>query len=69
MEQNSKIDEWITQAEAARIRGVSRQSINKLVKAGRLDTFTIGGSVFVNSKQIAHFQPSPKGRKKALDHE
>lgn len=66
MDQNTIEGGWITQAEAARIRGVSRQSINKLVKAGRLNTFTVGGSIFVDSKQIAHFQPSPKGRKKLV---
>lgn len=62
-------DEWITQAEAARKRGVSRQSINKLVKAGRLLTLTIGGVVFVSSQQISQFEPAPKGRKRQSKNE
>lgn len=62
-------DEWITQAEAARKRGVSRQSVNKLVKAGRLRTLTIGGVVFVSSQQINKFEPAPKGRKRQSKNE
>jgi hypothetical protein len=35
--------EWISQAEASRIRGVSRQAIAKLVANGRLRCLEIGG--------------------------
>ncbi|HID29779.1 MAG TPA: DNA-binding protein [Desulfobacterales bacterium] len=40
--------EWLSQADAARLRGVSRQAISKLVQRGRLRTLTIGGHVFVH---------------------
>ncbi|MDO7886467.1 hypothetical protein [Hymenobacter cheonanensis] len=58
--------DWISQAEAARRKGVSRQAINKLVKAGRLKTLEIGGSVFVSSEQVSQYTPAPKGRKKRI---
>jgi len=37
------LDDWISQAEAARIRGVTRQAIAKLVNQNRLRTLLIGG--------------------------
>ncbi|MGH8551402.1 MAG: helix-turn-helix domain-containing protein [Methylococcales bacterium] len=40
--------EWVSQADAARLRGVSRQAISKLVQKGRLRTLTIGGRVLVH---------------------
>ena len=39
--------DWVTQAEAARLRGVSRQAISKLVEKGRFRTRTVGGRTFV----------------------
>lgn len=57
-------DDWITQAEAARLRGVSRQAINKLIKSGRLKTICVGGIRFVSSSEIKLFVPAPSGRKK-----
>ena len=42
------MNDWISQADAARLRGVSRQAISKLVQKGRLRTLTIGGHVLVH---------------------
>jgi excisionase family DNA binding protein len=55
-------DEWISQAEAARIRGVSRQAIAELVKRQRLETLSIGGRLLVRRKQIEQFKAQPVGR-------
>jgi len=55
-------DEWISQAEAARLRNVSRQAISLLVKKGRLPVLTIGGRVFVRRKEVEEFTPEPPGR-------
>lgn len=55
---------WITQSEAARIRGVSRQAINNLVKKGRLKTLEIGSVTFVDKSQIENFQMLNSGRPK-----
>lgn len=55
-------DEWISQAEAARLRKVSRQAISLLVKKGRLKVLKIGGRAFVNRKEAEEFTPEPAGR-------
>src|SRR5579883_3289146 len=55
-------DEWISQAEAARIRGVSRQAIADLVKRRRLETLKIGGRLLVRRADIEQFSAQPSGR-------
>ncbi|MGP8260039.1 MAG: helix-turn-helix domain-containing protein [Acidobacteriaceae bacterium] len=54
--------EWVSQAEAARIRGVSRQAISRLIKKGRLQVLEIGGKVLLNRSEIEAFVPDPPGR-------
>lgn len=66
MTETTPNQDWISQAEAARRKGVSRQAINKLVKAGRLKTLAIAGSVFVSSEEISQYTPAPTGRKKKV---
>nr|VFJ96273.1 MAG: Helix-turn-helix domain [Candidatus Kentron sp. LFY] len=44
--------EWLSQADAARLRGVSRQAISKLVRKGRFRTLVIGGHVFVHKEDV-----------------
>jgi excisionase family DNA binding protein len=56
--------EWISQAEASRIRGVSRQAIAKLVANGRLRCLEIGGRTFVSRSDVIEFVPLPGGRPK-----
>lgn len=56
--------QWITQAEAARIRGISRQAINKLVKAGKIQTLEISSVIFVSKEEIEKFKPKLAGRPK-----
>jgi excisionase family DNA binding protein len=56
------LDEWISQAEAARVRRVSRQAIALLVKRGRLNVLKIGGRVLVRRKEVEEFTPEPAGR-------
>ncbi|MEW6682568.1 MAG: helix-turn-helix domain-containing protein [Nitrospirota bacterium] len=55
-------NEWISQAEAARLRGVSRQAIARLVKKGRLPVLKIGGRLLVRRKEVEDFKPEPAGR-------
>jgi excisionase family DNA binding protein len=54
--------DWVSQAEAARIRGVSRQAISRLIKKGRLRVFQIGGKVLLNRAEIEAFVPEKPGR-------
>lgn len=58
------LSEWISQAEAARLREVSRQAIAKLVANGRLVTLDIGGRAFVRRSDVLAFEPNPAGRPK-----
>jgi excisionase family DNA binding protein len=55
-------NEWMSQAEAARLRGVSRQAIALLVKKGRLPVLKIGGRLLVRRKEVEEFTPEPAGR-------
>ncbi len=55
--------EWISLSEAARLRGVSRQAISKLVKQGRLRTLNAGGRPLVYKADVNSFRPLPPGRK------
>ena len=61
--------DWITQAEAARLRKVTRQAIARLVGNGRLRTLDIGGRSFVNRSDVLAFEPHPPGRPKGTTHE
>jgi excisionase family DNA binding protein len=59
---SKECQEWISQAEAARLRGVSRQAIARLVQRGRLKILRIAGRTLVQRKEIEHFEPEPAGR-------
>jgi len=52
----------VSQAEAARIRGVSRQAIGRLIKRGRLRTIIMGGHVLVHRADLLRFQRRGAGR-------
>lgn len=58
------LSEWISLAEAARLRGVSRQAMSKLVKQGRLETLNAGGRLLVHRSHVASFEKKPAGRPK-----
>jgi excisionase family DNA binding protein len=55
---------WISQAEAARIRGVSRQAISKLVHSHRIRTLNIAGKILVFKEDIENYKPLAAGRPK-----
>jgi hypothetical protein len=59
-----KVDpgELVNQKEAAKIRGVSPQSINYLVKRGKLSTITIGDRKFLLRSEVENFKPGIGGR-------
>lgn len=59
---NTPENDWITQSEAARLRGVSRQAINKLIKKGRIKCIQISSVVFVDRKEIENFKALNSGR-------
>lgn len=56
-------EDWISLAEAARIRGISRQAISNLVNRGRLPCLRISNAIFVQRSVIQDFTELPPGRK------
>jgi hypothetical protein len=61
--------QWVSQAKAAEIRGVSRQAIAGLLKKGRFTTLSIGGKILLKRSEVEEFKPKPPGpspKKKAL---
>jgi excisionase family DNA binding protein len=66
----SDISTWISQSEAARLRGVSREAIYNLVKKNRLKILKIGDKTLVNRIEVENYRPrlpGPKPRKKKRD--
>jgi len=63
-EETLNIKDWITQAEAARVRDVTRQAINKLVKSNRIRSVKIGGVTLVNKDDVKNFVAKSSGRPK-----
>jgi len=61
---NKLSDDWISQAEAARLRGVTRQAIGKLVVAERIRTMSVAGRLLVFRADIVEFKKLPAGRRK-----
>jgi excisionase family DNA binding protein len=59
------LSDWISQAEAARLRGTTRQAVAKLVRNGRLRTIKVGGYTFVSRAEIMKFQAQPSGRRRS----
>jgi len=59
--------DWISQAEAAHLRGVTRQAIARLVRRDRLRTLVIGGHTLVSRADVEAFVPRPAGRPKGKE--
>ncbi|HXC95399.1 MAG TPA: helix-turn-helix domain-containing protein [Edaphobacter sp.] len=55
-----QLDEFISQAEAARFRGVSKQAIANLIQRGRLTTVKIAGRTLLLRSEVETFAPQPK---------
>lgn len=66
MNQKWAPEEWISQAQAAKLRGVTRQAIGKLVGQGRLRTLEVAGRILVFREDVAVFQKLPVGRPKKV---
>jgi hypothetical protein len=60
MRKTVKPGELISQAEAARIRGVSQQAIANLIRRGRLMSTLVAGRTLVLRPEVEAFVPKPK---------
>ncbi len=65
MQKKINLTEWISQAEAARLRGVSRQAISKLIRKIKLNTLEVGGHVLVNRHEVLEYAGESAGRPKS----
>ena len=54
--------EWISQKQAAEIRGVTRQAINELVRKGRFDTLEVGGKTLLKREDVENYESRKGGR-------
>jgi excisionase family DNA binding protein len=67
------INELITQSEAGRLRGVSREAIADLIRRGRLRSVKFCGRLLVYRREVEELKrlkPGPKvSRKSRLDSE
>jgi hypothetical protein len=62
------LEDLITQAEAARLRGVSRAAIAELIARGRLTGVPLLGKVWVKRSEILAFEkdkPGPREKRGA----
>lgn len=62
-----EISDLISQAEAARIRGVSRAAIRDLIRRSRLSSITVGGREFVYRREVEAFEKDKPGPKPQED--
>ena len=56
------MDDWITQIEAAELRGLSVQVINNWVRRGRIRSTEIYGKVLVSRADVLSYEPGKGGR-------
>lgn len=56
------LSELVSISEAARLRGVSPQAIDRLLMRGRLTAVEIGGRRFLRRPEVVNFKPETGGR-------
>lgn len=56
------LSDLISQAEAARIRGVTRAAISDLIKRGKLRAIEVAGRQLVYRSEVQLFEPGQSGR-------
>ena len=59
---NDRFGNYISQTQAARIAGISRQSIANLVRRGYFTAKAVAGRVLILRSEAEAFVPRPKGR-------
>ena len=59
---NNQTDDLISQAEAARIRGVSRAAISDLIHRGKINSVLIAGRQLISRIEIENYQKGKAGR-------
>src|SRR5690348_13300663 len=67
MKRKQEPDKLITQAEAAKLRGVSLAAINDLIRRGRLQTVEMFGRKLLRRADVQAFRPDKSGPKRKTD--
>lgn len=63
----TELENIISQSEAARLRGVSREAIRDLIDRGRLQGVMVGGRLHVYRNEVLNFEPQVGGRPPKAD--
>ncbi len=61
-QESSDMADLISQAEAARLRGVTRAAIQDLVRRGRIRSVNVGGRALVYRSEIVNYEQGEAGR-------
>ena len=61
-QESEEVSDLISQAEAARMRGVTRAAIQDLVRRGRIRSVNVGGRALVYRSEIANYELGAPGR-------
>lgn len=64
---DSGMIDLISQAEAARIRGVTRAAIRDLIRRGRLSSLKVGGRELVYRSEVESFEKEKPGPKSDVE--
>jgi excisionase family DNA binding protein len=62
MKSKLDLEDLITPAEAAKIRGVSKPAIINLIDRGRLAVHMVAGKRLLSRREVEAFVPLPVGR-------
>jgi excisionase family DNA binding protein len=60
----TRLEDYMTVAEAAKKRKITRQAVWLLVKRGRIRAVQVGATWLVNKGDIENYDPHPGGRPK-----
>jgi hypothetical protein len=58
----NRLENYVFPAEAARIVGITKQAMSKLIRQGYFTTKTVGGRILILRSEAASFVARPKGR-------
>jgi len=59
---NKNLENYISQAEAARVIGTTTQTVSHLARGGHFTTKVVAGRILVLRSEVKKYVPRPKGR-------
>jgi biotin operon repressor len=55
-------DDWVSQSEAAEMRGITRQAVHQLARKGRFRTRKVAGRTLLHRDDVLSYEVSKGGR-------